>query len=894
MNKTTTRILLAGVAAAVFFAAIPFAHALPCPPRNDFNADGRSDILWRKNNGDNYVFLMNGTSVLGGSNYTNSVPESGWQVVGTGDFDGDGNTDILWRKASSGENYIFLMNGVAVKPGSNYINSVAVPWTVAGTGDFDGDGKADILWRNTVSGEDYVFLMNGTSVKAGSNYINAVDTNWQIVGTGDFDGDGKSDILWRNAAGDNYVFLMNGTSVKASSGYTNTVGAPWAVAGVGDFDGDGKADILWRNSSLGENFIFFMNGTAELGSSGYTNSVAAPWTVVGTGDHDGDGKADILWRDTDHGDDYVFLMSGLTVLGGSGYTNSVPDLTWSTVPAPGLVGSSACGSVTPSFTASRTSGVAPLSVFFDATATTATGTSNPFQDVEYRWDFGDPAGGATWAYGARAGTASKNAAYGPVAAHVFETPGTYTVTLATYDGAHTGTATVEITVDDPDSVYAGNKTVCIRNSGGSFTSCPSGAAQVTTSSFGTALNSAAPGKRLLFEKGGTWSGGGGLAMNGPGTIGAYGSGNKPIVTGTLNLGNGNVPTILSDWRIMDLHFTGTGDAFYADGPTSKLTLLRVDVTSGSVLYNFAPEIIAGYYGLTTPHDLLTIADCTGGPATYGDNYPIFVAGNRLAFLGNYFHGSTNEHAFRIEYAWKFVVSNNTAADPAGQKHTFKLHALHNAGSQTAFTEYGVISDNKFSASNSGVNWVVSIETENDSSNENLRKLLIERNWIIGSPGGGMAALITSIQDSAIRNNVIDTSASNDATGIVVERRGIETAPNNVKIYNNTIYSSAGGSGFTGIQLDSTVTSSIVRNNIIYHSGGGTAVRAGSNTHDHNTGDVGSLTTNPDFTSTSPFNPSNAKLKPGSYGIGAGTSVPAWSDFFGASRPAARDLGAVNH
>ena len=157
----------------------------------------------------------------------------------------------------------------------------------------------------------------------------------------------------------------------------------------------------------------------------------------------------------------------------------------------------------------------------------------------------------------------------------------------------------------------------------------------------------------------------------------------------------------------------------------------------------------------------------------------------------------------------------------------------------------------------------------------------------------MVGLIASIQDSAIRDNVIDTSASTDATGIEVGQRGIETPPNNVQIYNNTIYSSAGG-WFTGIHLDSTVTSSIVRNNIIYNPSGGTAVSAGSNTHDHNTGDVASLTTSPNFTSTSPFNPSNAKIRSGSYAIGAGSSVPVWSDFFGVPQPATRDLGAVNH
>lgn len=109
---------------------------------------------------------------------------------------------------------------------------------------------------------------------------------------------------------------------------------------------------------------------------------------------------------------------------------SPPGIASCTTPAIGLT-----------FAASRLSGVAPLAVFFDATATTATATTRPFHDIEYKWNFGDPAGspvnGTTWTNGSRAGASSRNAATGPVAAHVFETPGTYTVALTAFDGTNT-------------------------------------------------------------------------------------------------------------------------------------------------------------------------------------------------------------------------------------------------------------------------------------------------------------------------------------------------------------------------------------------------------------------------------------------------------------------------
>ncbi|MBP7822680.1 MAG: hypothetical protein KA034_02610, partial [Candidatus Moranbacteria bacterium] len=106
-------------------------------------------------------------------------------------------------------------------------------------------------------------------------------------------------------------------------------------------------------------------------------------------------------------------------------------------------------SITPSLSPSRTSGVAPLSVFFDASGTTASTTTLPFHELDYSWNFGDD-DTATWTYGTRPGVNKKNRAYGPESAHVFEPTsfpddctGTpckiFTVTLTVYDGTDTVT-----------------------------------------------------------------------------------------------------------------------------------------------------------------------------------------------------------------------------------------------------------------------------------------------------------------------------------------------------------------------------------------------------------------------------------------------------------------------
>lgn len=76
------------------------------------------------------------------------------------------------------------------------------------------------------------------------------------------------------------------------------------------------------------------------------------------------------------------------------------------------------GAVTP-LVASHLSGVAPLAVFFDATATRAATTSGPFHELDYQWNFGDLASGS-WNRTPQMPSLGRNSATGPLAAHVFE------------------------------------------------------------------------------------------------------------------------------------------------------------------------------------------------------------------------------------------------------------------------------------------------------------------------------------------------------------------------------------------------------------------------------------------------------------------------------------------
>lgn len=239
--------------------------------------------------------------------------------------------------------------------------------------------------------------------------------------------------------------------------------------------------------------------------------------------------------------------------------------------ARGTITSTQNANITASVSPSRTTGVAPLYVNFDATATTSTLSTNPSHELFYATDFGDYSAGV-WANGVQSsGLTSKNAGYGPVTGHVYETPGTYTVQMVVTDGVNTATKTGTIVVQDPNTVYAGTDTICISHSG-NFTGAPSGAQQVNTAG-NTDMYAAwntykASNKRILFCKADSWTVSASMQMTsitgmtvggyGTGVARAFGSGTLVNVdaslatTGSIFLTNAGC----SDIRICDMKVLG--------------------------------------------------------------------------------------------------------------------------------------------------------------------------------------------------------------------------------------------------------------------------------------------------------------------------------------------------
>ena len=258
----------------------------------DFNGDNRTDLVWRHDvSGQNVFWFMNGVVLVSGA-FTNpqTLPDTRWKIVGTNDFNADGRADILWRHANSGENVVWMMNGVNLLGGSFTTPAALsdVRWKMVGTGDFNLDGRPDILWRHDFSGENVLWYMNGTVLATGTFTTPAslTDVRWKMAGVGDFNRDGKPDVLWHHTTSGQLVLWYMDGAVMTSGVFTTPNGLAdvnWRVVAVGDYNGDERPDVVWRHQVSGQNVAWFMND-ATLISGTFTNPSSLAdtnWKLVG-------------------------------------------------------------------------------------------------------------------------------------------------------------------------------------------------------------------------------------------------------------------------------------------------------------------------------------------------------------------------------------------------------------------------------------------------------------------------------------------------------------------------------------------------------------------------------------------------------------------------------------
>jgi hypothetical protein len=603
---------------------------------------------------------------------------------------------------------------------------------------------------------------------------------------------------------------------------------------------------------------------------------------------------------------------------------------------PTVASTGALGVITPSISASRLSGVAPLAVFFDASATTATGVSRPFHDLEYRWKFND-APGEFWTAGSRTATGStRNEATGPVAAHVFKTPGTYLIEVTITDGTNTVVNDcLQIAVLDPDVVFSGTNTVCLSTSG-TFGGCPAGAANVNTSITGenfvaAITNYATTGKRVLFRVGETWDAPtqAFLVSTGPGTIGSYSAGGVGVggtariratanmAEAILQLARSTTPG-LADWRVMDLEFDGNGNgsrqAINSGGGINQVTLLRLnmhDVHNGLLLDGSTLDFAKASNPAHTIWDQIALVDSVTTNITgVSSALSVYASAWRFMLLGNNLNNSGGgEHTVRLPSIVGGVISNNTMqgqGTAAGSKQAFTLRAdVHGTtGVEGGYdSQRVVVSDNRFVGEN-GSQWTVFYGPQ-AAADERIYDVITERNWFSAAGGpatGTQVSLAIFAREQTIRNNLFETSGGKQHIAISVND-GLVVGSNQVRIFHNSVFSNDADNDFAVLEVRSGALNVSVRNNVAYspndtqHSMVSFATApAAVVLQSGNTPFADVRLVDPLFTTTPPTTPTHWKPLGASYAnTGGDTTVPVWSDFFRVNRPlmgAARGTGAA--
>lgn len=225
---------------------------------------------------------------------------------------------------------------------------------------------------------------------------------------------------------------------------------------------------------------------------------------------------------------------------------------------------------------SRSSGVTPAFVQVSASAITATGTSRPYETLEYSWDFGDPSGTESLTNPADGGASvnPNTSQVGPEAAYVYRTAGTYTITLTIRGDNGSGgyvtetvTATFTVTAFAADVEYYFDSVNGNNSWNGQSPTFVSGSigpkADLTGFDFWMDVFSVTT---YHFARGGTYDYNVGH-RNGT-RIDAYGTGAKPILRLTggdgISFNIGSEGQYYEDIVFSGVNFlnTGTGRTFY--------------------------------------------------------------------------------------------------------------------------------------------------------------------------------------------------------------------------------------------------------------------------------------------------------------------------------------------
>jgi hypothetical protein len=464
-----------------------------------------------------------------------------------------------------------------------------------------------------------------------------------------------------------------------------------------------------------------------------------------------------------------------------------------------------------SITADKSTGPAPFKVFFDCTGTTSA-DFDAFKQLDYRVDFaGD-------------GPTGYEEAKGPVVSHLFETPGTYVITLEVRDlnGLYSSDNVI-ITVDDPDTHYSGTNTVCVSTSG-TFDHGLTGTTNVTSSDFTAVMNAHwGAGKRILFRGGETFTAESqinSLAGGAQSLISSWGA-SKATVTSSASFTSGdNALMVVSGTNVHFDSLSFTMGLTNRDFMKVGLGVATQDFAISSCDFSGYSHVVLG--DMSQP-DYLSAGATIAGTSVYyctvtnhDGEYQYFIAGERIQFVGNTLADlglRTQQHPLRCDWLKKAFIAQNTFGDGKVGGNVVKIHAAQRTAAYGTYSEE--INFWKNTVNSTSCDWVVQFGPQNGTSDERLRKVIVDSNYV--SIGGGQIAILCQGADMVARNNITVKKVIGTPffTGVICNQRGIEPAPTGFEAYNNNCYSGVAITNATCVRVDNHSGTAQAKNNAVY-------------------------------------------------------------------------------
>lgn len=560
--------------------------------------------------------------------------------------------------------------------------------------------------------------------------------------------------------------------------------------------------------------------------------------------------------------------------------------------------------ITLSLVLSRSSCTAPCGLIGNGSSSTDSATIYPFHEVAYKWDWGDDQG-VFWLFGANPNANNRNISYGGIGAHVYDIPGTYTVRLTGTNAAGSTSTTTTVTIADPNVVFSGTNTICVKQSGGADCSTfgISGANQQTTANCSTILGFVTSGKRVLLNRGQNVTCGSVVqfgAITGA-QLDAYGTGAKPIVTWAsgdlLSFGSNTASNVSIANISLDGGSNGSNTAIMAGGGIhpSQITVYNVDVNHfgrGAVEWDGAEWVVANVNAANfTSSIAIPFFNQQNGKGAGPWSYS--------ALLGSSADLSPNAgfETFRSPFCRFCAITDNTLTGPTTSFAAFKFHGISTGGVYDGTpTEYVSINYNKIVEAGASV--VVEVKPQNSGSDERIQNVVFERNWVIGKSASNVE-LWWQCQTCTIRDNIIRT-ANSTVGGVWLNRVSASAPTNNLNfIYNNTFYNTS-SFAFIGVNIDSTATNTTVKNSLCWSPSSSSASTVINNAGASTTASNNSTNTqcrsggsNPGFTAV-PVNPIDFKPTnaPATNGGTSPAIAGALKDFFQNPFASPAPLGAV--